>query len=450
MYYRKFKISKTILKKLSMEETQVLKLLSEVVRDAGELYELQVSEGFYPEGVTKAELEKAASGSQNIFSPFTMVAKSEKGFEATPFHKKYADILAPIAKKIVKAAKITRNQSFRKYLKARAKSLLDGSYKQADIAWLAVRGANIDFNIGPFERYLDKLAFVKRSYQAHVGIIDRDFTKQAEGIKETLYSSAKVSFDKHHSIEIPRRGVCVMIERTPATSGYVADALFSGEHFPCDLDVMQKYGSKIIIYGSQLKLKFEKLHYPIFKAIFEKRFALNYPKELLLRATGLYILLYELSRQLHKFPDARSRLKELYGPIDEANGYASGIGHSKHLVVKGLVTHEELEAVIIIHIVWMFADWLSFEKKSGYESYVLGNAIGLNTYLNEGALREQNGISWPNFSRIFFQIEILSNKLVELLQNGSYKQAESLIGQFSDVGCFEKLGKNIKGISFDF
>lgn len=446
MTIRKFKTENKYYKNLYVWEKKVLKILEEAVEDLEVVYRKQVKSGFYDLEITKKEIDLAAKENPEILSPFTYISRKEDKLVAIPYHQLYEQELKPIAEKIEKAAIISQNNSFKKYLKARAKSLLDGSYREADIIWLNVKNSNIDFSIGPFERYLDETFFIKRVFQAHVGIIDSECTKLAEKYKEALYSSAKISDNKLHTTDIPKKGVQISVQITPVVTGYAADALFSGEHFPSDTNIALDYGSKIIIYISQLTLKFEELHYPIFKKIFEKKFAEKYSKESLLGAAELFIILYELGKQLHKFQGAREGLKELFGIIDEANGFASGIQHSKHLVVKGLISEDELEAIIIIHFVWMFSEWLTYMQTKNIENYILGDAIAINNYLASGALKEQNGIYWPNFSRMFFQIETLADQLVHILQKGNYSEAEKMIKSNASLENFERLGKSLQNL----
>lgn len=452
MIYRTFKINKKALIGLSEEDKKIIKILQGAVKGIAQVYQAQLKDGFYPKDITKKQLEAAAKKNPSILSPFTFVEQKNGLLTAVSYHQKYSTMLEPIAGQIKKAANLSSNKTFKRYLLARAQSLLDGSYREADIAWFDVKNSQIDFSIGPTERYQDKIMFLKRTYQGHIGIVNHEDTELANQIKDALYSSAKISFDARHSTFIPKKGVDVSVESTPDTAGYIADALFSGEHFPPDLDLMEQYGSKILIYRDQLKLKFEQIHYPIFKALFEKKFASKYSKDLLLKATAWNILLYELGRQLHKFIGARERLQELYGAVDEANGLVSGIDHAKHLVVKGIISQDELEAIIIIHTVWLFSDWLLYQKNKGLESYVVGDAIALNSYLASGALREQNGISWPNFSKIFFQIEELAGTLSNILQNGSYKEAQQFIERNGNPKNFEAIGKSLKNfnIKLDF
>lgn len=443
MTYRKFKLSKDFNKSLSGTDLKVLEILELVVVGVGKIYQLQQEEGFYPKRVSKERIENANKENPAILSPFTYVAKEGNKLVAIPYHERYRKLLEPLARELEKAAIICDNRSFKAYLKLRAKSLLDGSYKKADIAWLNVKNYRIDFSIAPFERYLDNLFFIKRIYQAHVGIICNDETKLAKRFQDVLFSSANISYTSHHSMQIPRKGVEVLVEDTPTVSGYATDILFLGEHFPCDLDIMEQFGAKVLIYNSQIKLRFNNLHYPVFKLLFEPKFAKNFPRDLLFKVATYNPILYELTRQLHKYVGSRKRMRELYGIIDEANSFASGIQHCKYLFGKGVLSQNEFEAIIINHIIWMFSDWLFYQKNKSLYTLVKADAIALNFYLSSGALKERNGIYWPNFPKIFFEIENLAEELTYLLEGGSHEEAKKFIDGNADLNNFERLSKNL-------
>lgn len=450
MNYRKFKLDKDFSKELSGKDLKVLEILESVVISTGKIYQVQQEEGFYPEGVSKKQIEDANKKNPSILSPFTHVSLESGKLVAEPYHKRYEELLKPIAKQLEQAANICDNRSFKVYLRLRAKSLLDGSYKEADIAWLKVKNYKIDFSIAPFERYLDCLFFIKRIYQAHIGVISDVDTELANKFQNVLYSSANTSYTSHHSMQIPRKGVEVLVEDTPAVSGYATEILFLGEHFPCDLDIMDRYGAKILIYNSQIKLRFKQLHYPVFQLLFEKRFARNFSKDLLYKVATYNPILYELTRQLHKYVGSRERMKELYGIIDEANSFASGIQHCKYLLAKGVLSQEEFEAIIINHIIWMFGDWLFYRKNKCLDTLVKADAIALNFYLSSGALKEKEGIYWPNFSKIFFEIESLAEELSYLLEQGTHEEAKKLIDKNANLHNFEALSKKLDKLPVKF
>lgn len=447
MYYRKLELNKKIIADLSKEEQSLLKILEEIVADVAEVYKFQLENGFYPKKVTKSQLEEANKKDNNISSPYTNVEIENGKLKAVDYHEYFSKYFEVIAKKLKKAAIICMNKSLKAALIAQADSLCNGSYDEAYMKWLNIKNSKIDFYVGPLERHMDKIFFIKQTFQAHVGIIDKKFTKQAEDNKEVLYSSAKMSFSKYHSTEIPKRGVSVFVEHIASIAGYPAYVFASGQYFSSDFDLALKYGSKTIIYYPQLKLKFEKLYYPIFQKLFDKRFASKYSKDLLLEATLWCIFLYELGKQLHRYRGARKRLQDAFGPLDEADGFVSGIEHSKHLVVKGLLSQEMLEAIMIIHIIWMQADWMLFKDNVAKQDHIIGNSILLNCYLSHGALSVSSGVSWPNFSRIFFEIEMTSYKFVYLLQKGSYQEASQFIKQNADLGSFKKLSTNLGKIN---
>lgn len=449
MIYRKYKINKNLYADLSKEDKLVLKILEEAVKDASLVYRLQLKMGFYPKNISKQDIQKAAKTNPDLLSAFTVVKQKNGQLEAIPYHIYYAKYLEPVAKKIARAASFSTNKSFKDYLEARARSLTDGNYEMAFGLWLNVKNSKIDFTLSPYQRCLDKDLLTKRTYQGYVGIIHKQYTALAEQYKEALYSSAKMNFTKYHSTDIPKRGVSVFIEMISAISGYPADVLALGEHFPSNLDVARQYGAKIVIYATQIGYKFDKVFYPILKTIFETTFASKYSRQILLEATGWCIFLYELGEQLHKFEGAGDRLGEFYAPVEKANGFASGIEHSKHLVVKGLISQETLEAIMIIHIVWMISDWLLYQKNPAKQNHIIGNSVLLNSYLSNGALKISAGISWPNFSRIFFEIESMTYKLTYLLQKGSYKEAQQFINKNSNLECFERLSKTLNKINTD-
>ncbi|OGE15866.1 hypothetical protein A2769_01710 [Candidatus Daviesbacteria bacterium RIFCSPHIGHO2_01_FULL_37_27] len=443
MITRTFKVSK----KLSLNNKRVVKLLEQAVLLTSKVYEDQMKRGFYPKGVSKEKLQAASKNTPEILSPYFIVTGKENNFKAIPYHEAYEDLLTPISEKLQQAGNICTNATLKKYILTRAKALRDGTYEEADKAWFLVRNTDIDFYIGPFEPYQDKIFFKKRAYQGFVGFIDKIESQEVDKLKNALYSSAKMSSEKNHSTDIPKKGVHIFVEDILITSGYLSEVLFSAEFYPLEVDFLKEHGSRVVFYKSQLEYKFEKLLYPIFQSIFEKRFASRYSKELLFKAAFYNICLYEFSLQLHQYGSGKNRLNDLYGIIDEANGFVSGIQHGKDLVIKGLIDEVLLEAIIIIHILWILADWMMYKYTKGKESHIIGNSMIIDDYFAKGALNVHNGISWPNFYRIFFEIEDMADDLVYLLKEGSYKQAEEFIKKNTALESFKKLEGNLKTIN---
>src|SRR3989338_3047983 len=222
--FKTYKIDKKILNGITTDEKKVLPILTEAVKMIGRVFALQENENFdganfYPHDAAKQEIEEAARKDSRIFSPFTVVERVKSGqLVAIDYHQKYQKTLLPIVNLLRQAAKITQNNSLRKYLETCAKSLTDGSYQQMDISWLNIKETNLCISIGAFERNLDK-----RSYQAHIGVTDTQMSKKARLIRDILYATIA---PKPKRI-MPPSIVDLRVNHTIVFSGFLSLAGFS-------------------------------------------------------------------------------------------------------------------------------------------------------------------------------------------------------------------------------
>lgn len=429
---KEFKVESKLIKGLKPDEKRMLPLLVNAVRKIEQVFLLQENgeyrgANFYSHTATKSEIEEKAEHDSKIFSPFTVVKKDKNGKLITiNYHEEYFKLLKPISNFLLQASKISQNKSFKNYLETLASSLLNDDYQESDKAWLEIKNSNIDVIIGPHERYLDKLFFIKRAYQGSVSLIDLEKSEKAKFIRDILYTTIG---ERHHRVTPPSI-VDIQVETCLMLSGFLANALFSRQHLPSDAETTRKYGSRIIGYLSVIDYKFEKLIYPVFNAIFEKSFKARYSKELLKKGNYFYVLLTAIAQQLHRYQNSRTRLRELFPVIDEANSVASGMYHAKHLVLKGVIDQKELEAILISLICWIFSEWIAYKENNVREDYLRGDALILNFLISESALKEKEGISWPNFAKIFFEMENLSVIFTRFLEEGSYLEVHEFLSKY--------------------
>lgn len=445
---KSFKVDRNVLNILTTNEKKIFPILVKAAKKTEAIYNLQENHqykgaNFYPHGATKEEIEEAAREDSRVLSPFTIVKRDKSGsLVALDYHQVYVRELGHVSKLLAQAAAICENKSFKKYLEILAEALAKGSYQQADIAWLAIKGSNLDVVIGPHERYLDKLFFVKRAYQSSVAVIDHQKSQQARFIRDILYTTTG---DRPHRITPPSI-VDIQLQYCLIFTGFLASALFSRQHLPSDSETTARYGSRILAYLSAIDYKFDKLIYPIFEAVFEKSFKTGYSKELLKRGNYYYILLAAIAQQLHRYHNSRARLQELFPVIDEANSVASGISHAKHLVLKGAIDQKDLEAVMITQICWMFSEWILYKKSKIREDYLKGDALTFNFLMRVGALQEKQGISWPNFAKIFFEMENLAVIFTRFLEEGEYIDAQEFLSKYLTFESFKTFDRRLSKI----
>lgn len=448
---KRFTVEKDALKVLTPNEKKIIPLLiraAELVNKIFILQENYINNGanFYPRDAVKSEIEEAAKKDRGIFSPFTVVRRDNtNNLISTPYHKEYKKEIAPIVKNLNEAQKICQNKSFKRYLKAAILAINEGKYQEADIAWLAIKNCNIHFTIGPHERYLDKLFFIKRAYQASVGVVDKKRTEKAKNIRDILYTT----FGSRIHRTIPPSIVDMQVTDCFIFSGLLGRLLFTRQFLPAETETVEKYGARIMGYRCCINYKFNKLIYPIYKAVFEKNFKARYSKELLNKGMYYYVLLNSLVQHLHRYRDSRTRLRELFPILDEANNSVSGVQHAKHLVLKGMIDQKELEAIMVIQICWIFSEWVLSKKSSLRDSYLKGDALTFNFLKREEALQERDGISWPNFAKMFFEMENLSVIFTRYLEEGSYEEAQEFLSKYltlEPLKAFDLRLKNIKPI----
>lgn len=444
---KKFKIST---KELSRKEKALFQKLVKTAELIAPLYSKQknnkyLGANFYPHDAKVGEIKKAAKKDPAILSPYTFVERNKSGkLIAIPYHMKFRKELKPIAKLLIDAADLSDDYNFSQYLISRAHSLLNGKYEESEIFWLKAEPFKLSFVIGPLERYLDKLFFTKCAYQAWVGILDKKWTRDAENFKNITLAGRRKILAGSEKVDVSKVGV--RVDNTAIFSGLIADFMFTGTNLPNDVDLMEKYGSNLIIFKTSLDLKFTKDQLPIFKTVFDKKFQKNYFRESLYKGSLKCILSHEICHSLIRYRDAEKRLKEFFPVFDELYAYILGIKSCGPLLLKGVITQKELETILIMHICRNFTWWLDSMKNSDVKHYAVGSAIAQNFYLKEGAIEIKKGISWPNFTKLFICIDELSHILEYHLAIGNYKEAKEFIDEYGSFDIFKPFLPGLKRV----
>lgn len=430
----------TKLPDLTDNEKKVLDILVEAAKLIVPVYEEQENRkypgaNFYPHNVTKPEIEKAAKKNPAVFSPYTVIERTDERLIAVPYHEKYAKLLKPVADKLLQAADVTNNKGFAKRLKVQAKALLDGSYKEAAISWMTMKPYVLDINIGPVERYDDKLFFVKTAYQAWVGVMDRKNTHRLSKYKEVILSArrkvamASEKFDYYDKVQ-------ARIDNVLLFAGLIARTKFVGVNLPNDPVLMEKYGSEISLFKEMHKLRFEAALWPVFNKMFSPEFKRQFKSEDIERGSLYLTALHELAHTYLRYRDSEKRLQDLFPVIDELAASAMGIKVCGALLLKDIVSTKQLESIMIAFITRAYNFVLNEKDKPERGQYVTGGAILLNYLLESGAVKRGDGVSWPNFMKMFVSLDELVSILARILARGKRSDAEALIKKYGD---FENL-----------
>lgn len=443
-YIRQFKVDASF---LSKEELLILEKLVEAAQLVAKVYRVQLADGFYPTDVTRQEIEKAAQANPLILSPYSVVERDESGkLIAIPYHKKYKNLLLPVAQRLIEAAEVPlHRRDFRQALLMQAKALLNGDYDKAQINWIKNKPYLIDIVIGPIERNEDNLFFVKRAYQAWVGIMNQNVTDRVNVLKEVVFSARRRQILPSESVDFIKKAQ-FRIDNTVIFAGLIANYCYTGTTLPNDISLLEKYGSESWVFLPSVWENFEKRHYPLFNLIFAPDFKTSFNKDLLHRGYLLMVTMHEITRTLIRYRFAVDRLKELFPVFNEATIESLAVKLTGSLLLKDVISQKEMEAVLVMFLTRMFDGYVDPDQdKNGSGSLVLGNAILLNSLIQSEALRvTKQGISWPNFTKMFISVCDLAFEMEQVLASGNYSDAKHYIDEHSSPNVFKKFSAALK------
>src|SRR3989338_4728192 len=414
---------------LSKNELQVLDILIEAGKLIAPIYFEQEKQAEHQ--INKAELEKAAKKDPTILSPYTVVEKINGKIVATPYHIKYAELLKPVAKKLEQAAKITRNKEFGRALKIQAKALIEGVYEEEIIFWLKIKKPYIlDTYIGPIEHFGGQLLFRKASYQAWVGVLDKEGTDRLNNYKSITLSARRKALLPNQRIDNQDQ-VKARVLDVVLFSVFMARAKFVGLHLPTDVSLVEKYGSELILFNQPNDLRIKEQIIPTFNKIFSKEFKEGFEAEDIRRGYLRAVALHELANSYLYYKHAARNLADLFPVIEELAATILGLRLAGTLLLKDRINNKQLESMIVTFLCRSFYHKGSSSSANPMRNYALGGNIFLNFMLEQGALKISNGQVVPNFMKIFVFLHELSDSLERILAKGTYKEAQNFIKKYT-------------------
>lgn len=414
------------LPRLSKSEKTVLKLLVEAGRLISPIYQEQENQ---IQKVSKKEIEKAQNDDPAISSPYTVIERINDRLVAIPYHIKYAKLLKPIADKLNEASKITDNKEFSKFLKLQAKALTEGSYEEATIVWLRMKPYILDITIGPLEHFDDQVFFAKAAYHSWVGILNTEATKKLNYYKSVVLSTRRESFIPGERLENYEKVKAKVID-VLLLAGLGARTRFVGLNLPMNLKIVEKYGSEVTIFNQVNDLRMKEQVLPTFNKIFSLEFRKGFSPEDLGKGSLSYVALHEIAHNYLFYKKSAERLQDLLPPIYELTATLLAMRIAGSLLLKEIITKKQLESMIVAFICRSY-DLVEKSKINKYMSnYALGGDIFINFMLKSGAIKQKEGMTMPNFMKIFLSLQELSYIMERLLSSGTKKGALIFIRKY--------------------
>lgn len=395
----------------------------------------------YPRGFTAQIFDEyikdlSQKEREEFLSPFTVIQKSKDGFKAVPYHKAYHPQVQQLSKKLLEAAALSKNPSFKKYLTLKAKALLNDDYYEADLAWIDLTDNQFDMVVGPFETYSDGIKGIKAKYESFVEVVDEESSKQLELYTQYLADfEANLPIPEAYKSEVDGLTAKFVIVQDvhrggDAASGYQPIAA----NLPNDPRVHANKGTVKTFWKNMFKARFDAIITPVA----EELIASNQQNYLSDDGFFQFVLMHEIShaigpRTVKAGPNKGKAVNEVIGPmysaLEEAKADVTGLYSLVFLMKKDVVSADR-EPEYYVSYLGSLLRTIRFGLK---EAHGKAAAIQLN-YLSKmkGLTFDSRQVRWAiDVKRMRQAIALLTQHLLILEAEGKKTDVESFFKQWA-------------------
>ncbi|HVN05194.1 MAG TPA: hypothetical protein VMT86_12295, partial [Bryobacteraceae bacterium] len=391
---------------------------------------------FYPEDMRREEFEswmKTLPASERAAAEgfFTVIRRdSARRLSIVPYSKAYAHDLERAAQLLHEAARLTDNESLRRFLNLRADAFLSNDYYASDVAWMDL-DAPLDITIGPYETYNDEIFGYKAAYEAYVNLRDDRETARLKSFAERLQE-----IEDHLPIEPryrnPKLGALApirVVNQIVSAGDGAHGVLTAAYNLPNDERVVHEKGSKRVMLKNVQEAKFHAVLEPIAARVLPK----DAQADLSFDSFFEHILAHELSHGIgpHQIQvagrttNARQELKELYSAIEEAKADITGLFMLQYLFEHGMGGGAAAEHRLYTTYLASAFRSLRFGLTDAHGK---GMAMQFNYLTGKGAFVERaDGTFAVNYAKIKAAVRDLTHDLLTIEAEGNYAGAKHML-----------------------
>lgn len=301
--------------------------------------------GFYPEDMTRGELEKyiAAHPDQkaSLLSPYTVVRRDGARLVTVPYSVAYREWLEPAAVLLEQAAARTSNASLKRFLGLRAKAFRTDDYHESELAWMDLAETPIEVAIGPYEVYTDRLMGAKTAFESFVTLKDPEESAALAKYKRYLRDmEANLPIDNaYKNFQRGFESPIAVAEQVRGGGDNVPGPQTIAFNLPNDERVREAKGAKKVILSNVLGAKFDRILQPMAALVLKPDQAALVARRYMQYET----LFHELSHSLGpgsitvngEKTTVDKALKEQNSAIEEAKADVAGIWDILLMMDKG-------------------------------------------------------------------------------------------------------------------
>lgn len=382
---------------------------------------------FYPTDMTKEEFEKLQD--PNKKSQYTVIRRNaDKSLKVVWYHEEYKEQLQKASELILKAAEICENKDFKNYLELTAKALMTSDYYNRDMAWMSMKGGNIEFVYGPTENYQDALFGIKTAFEAFVLIKDMDWSSKLEKYSKLLPVLQKsLPCEDKFKKEVPALGSDMAVYeaiyyRGDCNAGSKTIAI----NLPNDERVQLKKGSRKLQLKNSMKAKFDNMVIPIGNLLIAESQRKNIKFEAFFQNTMFHEVAHGMGikNTLNKKGTVREALGEDYSALEEDKADITGLFLAKKLHEMGEITEGEVMDNYVTFVAGIFRS-IRFGAATAHGK---ANLARYNYLMSKGAIsRDAKGLYSVDFDKMTKAMEELIGMILKIQGEGDKDAAHKYI-----------------------
>lgn len=395
--------------------------------------------GYYPSGITKAEIEawlEAHPEDRDAFTSYytLLVRTRDGGLRAVPYSEAYGDRLRRAATLLREAADRAENASLASFLRSRANAFESNDYYASEIAWMNLEGNVIEPTIGPYEVYEDGLMGWKAAFESFVTIKDPGASAELETLVSHLpaLEAALPIEDRYKDLERSFASPLSVVDVAFTAGDTRAGVQTLAFNLPNDPRVSREHGTKKVMLRNVIDAKFEKILRPIGERILEEGLG----DDLAARAFTTSVVMHELAHGLgpRTVHGSDASVSSVLGPshsaIEEAKADVVGVLSLVELVGEGVYSPEFERQVYVSSVAGLFR----CVRFGTGEAHGKGCAAQLNALLDAGAIAVgADGRFGIDFDAIHGAYEGLATRLMTIQATGDVEAAEALLAEMGTL-----------------
>jgi hypothetical protein len=396
----------------------------------------------YPPGLTRAEIEayvaRNPSRKQAIYNPYTFVVRSGPGntdLSGEWYHSRFVEFTRPAAAALRKAADLSDDPGFARFLRLRATALRTDDYYASDIAWLDLKDPKFDLIYAPYETYLDDLLGVKTSYGASI-LIRNDAESRKLAVYQQWIPDIQDALPLAAADKPSVRGHVTPMEVMDAPfragdlrHGYQAVA----DNLPNDPRIHQQKGTKKIFFKNFMDARVNEVILPLAARVMDAAQAKQASAEGYLASTLMHEICHGLGPAFAKVngqqKDIREAIGPAYGGLEESKADVVGMFALKWLIDKNALPKTRLEEYYASYVAGIFR---TVRFGTG-EAHGRAEMMEFNYLSEQGAITQAAGRYHVDYAKMPTAIATLARELLEQEATGNRARTEAWFAKYDKV-----------------